>query len=488
MTNTTNTWVDLDDLDDVHAREYLRVSFDESGRVRSNDEQHDENVPLIERRGWKLGERYEDVGSASKYQRRRRPDFDRLLADLEGGTFDAHVLILWESSRGSRKVSEWSRMLEACETTGVRVFVTQHRWLYDPSVPRDWKALMDEAVDSEHESRKTSKRVRRSTNADAVAGRFGGGRRPFGFEADGVTVRTDEAAVIRDCVRAVIGGKTTRSIAADLNRQGITTSAGNAWHPGVLRKMLASPRLAGHRTHHGEIARRDAWPAIVDEITHRRLVAVLAARPRAGQRGRSPWVLTGFLRCERCGATLSGQQDVRGTRRYVCRKAPGYHGCGRLVIKAEPTEARLGDLVMLRLVDTDARRGADSGLDDDSVDLVELDEIEADIAALIVERGKGKRNGGIDTSEFRSIKDQLDARKAAANARIAARTRETTSLSFVIAEGYVGRTWRALDVDEQRTILEALIEHVTIGPATTIGSTKFETARVDAEGRIVWKA
>jgi site-specific DNA recombinase len=38
-----------------------------------------------------------------------------LIADLEQDRFGAQVLMIWESSRGSRRVGEWVRLLELCE-------------------------------------------------------------------------------------------------------------------------------------------------------------------------------------------------------------------------------------------------------------------------------------------------------------------------------------------------------------------------------------
>lgn len=91
----------------VQAIEYLRVSHDSSGRARSIDEQHADNVRTTERHGWVLGDPYDDTGSASRYATNGRAGYDRLIADLAAGRFDAEVLVLWESSRGSRRVAEW---------------------------------------------------------------------------------------------------------------------------------------------------------------------------------------------------------------------------------------------------------------------------------------------------------------------------------------------------------------------------------------------
>ena len=73
----------------VTAREYLRVSFDHSGRERPNDEQHTDNERAATEHGWKLGKPYRDTGSASRYASKRRDEFERLVADLEADTFGA---------------------------------------------------------------------------------------------------------------------------------------------------------------------------------------------------------------------------------------------------------------------------------------------------------------------------------------------------------------------------------------------------------------
>src|SRR5690242_6574785 len=100
----------------VRVAQYLRVSLDKSGQARSTDEQQSDNERAVAEHahdGWALVATYRDDNrSASPYARKVREDFARLLVDLERGSFD--LLVLWESSRGSRKVSEWCRLIELC--------------------------------------------------------------------------------------------------------------------------------------------------------------------------------------------------------------------------------------------------------------------------------------------------------------------------------------------------------------------------------------
>lgn len=477
--------IDLDDLDEVWAREYLRVSHDKSGRLRSPEEQHDDHVAeLVRRPTWRLGDPYEDEGSASRYAKKRRANYDRLIADLEADRFGAQILILWEASRGTREVWEMARLLRLCELRGVHVFITTHRRLYDPRVTRDWRTLMEEALDAETEVRKTSERTRRASKADADFGRFSGGRRPYGYAANGVDIVPEERDVIVDAVRAVLDGVPVRRIAADLNERGILTSAGNKWHPGPLAKLLASERIVGKRVHHGVVVKHNAWPRIIDEITHKRVVAVLKSRSPIGRRGRTPWLLTGLLHCGRddCGALLVGQTDTRGTRRYICRRGPGQVGCGGLVIKAEPLEEILAVLVTDRLRNTEARIAAELG-PDDQAELVELDAI----TALRAEINEDRANGEIASVDAKAQLAALVRRQRAVDARLAAKVRETRRLGLIDTKAYVGRPWVDLDPTEQRIVLDAMIERVRVGPASLRGSTMFETARVTAPKHIEWR-
>ncbi len=189
----------------------------------------------------------------------------------------------------------------------------------------------------------------------------------------------------------MLGGATIRELAGELNERGVRTPGtkdnpeGNAWHPGALRAMLAGPRLAGLRTHRNTViatSRPDGkaeWPPIISEDEHSRVKAMLDSRSPVGRRGRTPWLLTGLLRCELCGAALCSNTDsasTGGARRYQCRKGTGFHGCGGVRIKAEPVEELLALVATERLANVEARRGADAG-PDDSGELAELSRIAA---------------------------------------------------------------------------------------------------------------
>lgn len=331
------------------AREYLRVSQDRSGHLQSPLEQHEDNERAAAANGWALAEPYAEDGavSASRFSARARPGFGQLAADLSGGRFGADVLILWESSRGSRRVGEWATLVDKLEDARVRVHVTTHGRTYDPANARDRRSLLEDAVDSEYESGKSSRRIRRAAAANAAAGKPHG-RVPYGYrreyritaggkrELAAQLPEPAEAAVVKDLFARLRKGDSLRGIAADFGRRGITTRP-NRTHPqGVpfspqhLRDIALRPIYGGLRIHEpgnrsgryrGSLdgAVKATWPPLVDAETFHGVRAMLQAPERRTSRpGRGVHLLSMIAACDVCGGPLTAR-DPLTERRYVCR-------------------------------------------------------------------------------------------------------------------------------------------------------------------------
>jgi site-specific DNA recombinase len=333
----------------IRARDYLRVSLDRSGRARSLEEQHSDHEQVATEHGWSLAESYRDESvSASRYSRRARDGFDRLIADLESDQFGAQVLMIWESSRGSRRVGEWVRLLELCEQRSVSIHVVTHHRTYDPANGRDRRSLLEDAVDGEYESSKMSARLRRAVAANAVAGRPGG-RIPYGYRRvfDPQTRQLiaqepepDEAPVVAELYRRLVAGHSLHSIARDFQERGIRTRSGLIWSPQHLRCVALSPTYTGLRAHRpgpagGQGHRAPVavsemyegqWPGLVSRAEWLAVQRLLRAPERKTSRpGRAKHLLSMIARCGRCGGTLAvAYRD--GRSEYFCRTK----GCVRI--------------------------------------------------------------------------------------------------------------------------------------------------------------
>lgn len=352
-------------------REYLRVSLDKSGRARSTEEQHEDNERETKNFGVTLvGEPYTDVDrSASRFARKAREDFGRLVDDLRADRFGADYLVLWESSRGSRRVGEWVELVDLLEQHQHKVFVTTHGRLYDPANPRDRRSLLEDAVDSEYESGKMSKRLRRAQAANAAAGRPNGPV-PYGYQRryDPVTrllvaqePHPDRAPVVRELYGRLLAGHSMRSIAADFNRQGIRNASGRPFTSSHLRSIATTPAYAGYRVHVPDrgparpptsvawATRVPAvWPALVEEPTWLAVQRLLESAGRRERRpGRGVHLLSTIARCGECGGVL-GVRYYNGVLRYRCRPRT----C--VTVDQEPLDTLATELMLDFLADPEA--------------------------------------------------------------------------------------------------------------------------------------
>jgi DNA invertase Pin-like site-specific DNA recombinase len=218
------------------AREYLRVSRDDSGRLRSPEEQHDDNRRAADAHGWTLLDPYVEDGavSASRYGRKARPGYAALVADLEADRFGASTLLLWEPSRGSRRLSEWARLLELLEDRGVDLFVTSHGRGYDLANPRDRRSLHEDGTDSEYESGKTSVRMKRARAAEAAQG-LPHGRVPYGFRR--------EYRVIRGQIHRGVYVPDDKTTVAEWGERWVAAAKARGARPGSLQAMTSQVRM-----------------------------------------------------------------------------------------------------------------------------------------------------------------------------------------------------------------------------------------------------
>ncbi len=426
------------------AREYLRVSDDPDGTMKSPDEQHEENERAAKTNRWTLGEPYAEAEaiSASRFSSKRRPDFDRLCADLEAGTFGADLLILWESSRGSRKLSEWAAFLELLEGSGVLVHVTSHGHTYDLSRPRDRRSLQEDGVDSEYESGKTSERVRRAMTGNATAGKPHG-RVPYGYRRryDPVTRKLiaqepdpGEAAVVREMYERLRQGHSLKAIAADLNDRGVRTrppqpcgesckrkhehvqpgTPGREWSPQHVRNVVLRPLYGALRVHqpgkhHGtylgplDEATAATWPPLVDSRTFYAVRELLLSPARTTTRaGRGVHLLSMIAVCGVCGSPLSATERRR-YREYQCHRSACVH------ISADDLDEYTTKVMLAYLASPETI----AGLRSEPEDSTELARVRADLSAARAEVAalrKAVKQGKLSTATLVELEPALVAR------------------------------------------------------------------------------
>lgn len=465
---------------------YCRISDDRDGSAAGVKRQQADCLALAERRGWPVAEVFVD-NDASAYNGKPRPEYRRMLEGLKRGEVDA--VVVWHLDRLHRRPAELEEFFEVCDAAGVKALASVTGDVDLSTHDGRFMARILGAV-ARKESDDKSRRTRRKHQELAEAGAAVGGGRPFGFNRDGVTltIKKDEALLIRYAVDRILAGDSIRSIAADWNAVGMKSTRGNPWTQSSVRRVLMSHRIAGNRSMgvDGPVVARGCFPAIVDEATHTRARAVLADPQRVtGGFGPRQNLLTGFLECSKCGGRMIARRGRNRRRTYYCASGPQRFGCGGTRVVAEPVEELVVRAVFKRL-DSPALAAAlretpeyDDGLEE---------QIAGDTAAMEQLARDHYVDRLIGRAEFMAARSALEARLEAATRR---RQRERGMNALAGFEpgsgsGALSARWDGLSLDRKRAVIGALLDRVVVGPGRP-GRSSFDETRVHPPFGPVWK-
>ncbi|MBA3742488.1 recombinase family protein [Sporichthya sp.] len=416
---------------------YDRVSSDRRGDARSVAEQQAGNRAATDANGWDVALTAADNDvSASRFANgKARPGWESIVAAIEADQID--VLVLWEPSRGSRELVAWATLIATCRSRGVMIHVTSHHRTYDPTVPRDWRSLAEDGVDSGYESEKASERIKRSMAANAIAGRPHG-RVPFGFERvyDPATkaliaqrAHPDQAPVVLEIFRRINAGEPIVAVTRTLNAAGaVSTTEGTPWARENVRRIALSPLYIAKRRAGGELLDGN-WPALVDEATFWAVTRRLNDPIRKTTRpGRARWLLSYLARCGVCGATLAGIPAKRGR--------PASYRCGGGTVHVSIGQQVLDDHVVVNLVAKLADPGycAEILAAADPVGLGAQGEVEA-LEAQLEEFRDLAGQGELTAISLARVEAGLLPRLAAAQARAAAAAVPAALIGLLDLEG-----------------------------------------------------
>jgi DNA invertase Pin-like site-specific DNA recombinase len=430
---------------------YTRISQDRTGLAAGVARQLDDCERRCAERGWTIMARHCD-NDASAAGKRHRPGFDAMLTDIETGR--ATAVVAWSLDRLQRNRRDELRLYELCRDRGVIISLVNGAELdFSSATGRLVADNLGSLARFEIELK--SDRQKAAALQAAKAGRRLGGRRPFGFRADGVTIRPKEAAAVRDGFEALLAGVNLAAIARDWNARGHTTGQGSPWSAYSVRKVLNNPRYAGLRRHNGEIIAKAQWPAVVDEELAQAVWATLAdpARRNTPQRGR--YLLTGLALCGVCGATVHGGGNGRTRRRnYRCAGSMGHFSR-----QADPVDAYVTAVILARLARPDAAELlADTGKPD-------LDGMRTRAAALrarLDQLATDFADGVLTASQLRTATERTRANLAAVEAEMADAGRVDILGPLVSAED-AAAVWETLSTSRRRAVIDVLAT-VTVHP------------------------
>jgi len=468
---------------------YVRQSSDKTGEGAAVERQREDALSLARVRGWEVVrvEVDNDVSAAGK---RVRPGFEAVMSAVESGEVGA--VIAWDMTRLSRNRRDTVRVIETGERARIVLAFCRASDI-DLSTPAGRVMADILAAMARQEIDVKSDRQRRANLQAAQAGRRVGGRRPFGYEPDGMTVREVEADAVRQGYADLLAGVSLGGIAKSWDAAGLFTAskalggrrteagAPSRWTASSVRVVLINPRYAGLRGY-GSVPERGRrvteavgkaqWPALVSEETWRAAVGMLTnpARRTAGP-GRGRALLTGIALCGVCEATVhAGGANTGQGPIYRCSGSYGH-----VSRSAPPVEAWVREVVVARLSRPDA---AELLHDTDRPDVEGLRAESAALRTRLEQLAEAFAEGDLTSAQLRTGTERLRAKLANAEAAMAD-SGKADLLGPLVSSPDVAAAWDALSTDRQRAVIDALLVVRLLPPGRGTRTFRPETVVVE---------
>lgn len=464
---------------------YGRISQDRSGEALGVSDQLKRAREKAQSLGWSIVDEYSD-NDISALRGAPRAGYEALLADLTNGRADR--IVAYHSGRLWRNRLERAHAIELFAKLRVVVAsVKGPEFDFSTAGGRAIAGLLGEFDTMESEIK--SERVAAAALRRAEAGLNHGGRRCYGYTADGLQLVPDEAAEVARAFDRFLNGVPLGAIVRDLNDRGVKTVSGRAWAPGTLRDTLRRARHAGLSEYKGEIVGVGQWPAIVDEQVWRAAVALLKDPSRRSSTGnRASYLLSGIARCGVCGGPITSagvkKSGPGGGYRFMYRCRPAVGKSGNCVGRRRDwVDAYVTERVLERL----SREDAVALLEDDTrPDMDVLRNEQHEIRTQLDDAAVSFARRAIDSRQLEIITKTLQKRLSEIDELTAHTTRAPVLRGLVEAGRQVGPSarlaaveaaWEGLDLDRRRAVVTTLMDvvlHPGGGGRRTFDPTKVE--------------
>jgi site-specific DNA recombinase len=330
-----------------------------------------------ERRGHEVAKEYVELGASATDD--KRPVFQEMIshACLDDSPYEA--IIVHSFSRFYRDVIDFGLYERRLQKHGVQVLsITQET--HDDPMGQMVRRIFN--VFDEYQSRENSKHTLRAMKENARQGFFNGSKAPYGYKTvdfvgmgrKGAKKRLEvdqvEAEIVRRIFDLYLNGKDGRTmglmaIAEHLNSIGITRR-GLSWRKGRVHEILTNREYIGEycfnrkRTKTGELKPESEWihqrvTPIVEEEAFERVRKRLESRsptripPRIVN---TPNLLTGLLKCGKCGSRMTLATGKSGKYRYykcVRKTSMGAGSCDSRNQAMDELDGMILDLLAERL-------------------------------------------------------------------------------------------------------------------------------------------
>ena len=454
----------------IRAACYCRISSDPNDKREGVDRQREDTAALCEVKGWQVADVYID-NDRSASNGKRRPAWERLLADVDAGKIDA--VAAWDQDRVNRMMDDFIAYKRLFVAKGI-LLATSNNGDIDLSTPSGVLTATIKTAVSEHEVAMLKVRIKRAARMRAERG-IPQWRRAFGYVegTDGPELDPKTAPLVTRAYAAMLQGASLGDIARIFNNAGALGLNGKPWTPSTVSLFMRKPRNAGLRAHNGDIVGKGNWPPLVDEKTWRAVQRKMNAPGRKpGKKSVQRHLLTGAIHCGACGHHLSGQWTAQKKIAYVCK------GCRGVSVRAENIEPLIYAHVCERLTQPDAVDLLKAELHDEA----EAERIRAELGTLyarLEEIGQERGEGLLTGQQAKTATDTVNAKIAKLEREQQDDERLRVFDEIPLGTPEAADAIKALTPDRFRAVLGVVLK-ATVAPVGK-GSHKFNPERVTVD-------
>ena len=304
---------------------YYRFSS-HSQNDASIDQQRELAHEWADAHGFKIVQEYEDAAISGTTD--ARPGFQQMLSEV--AKIRPHTLIMWKTDRLGRDKYVLAMAKKKIRDAGCEIHLLAEHIPTEGPEGVLIEGLMEAMA--EYYSRQLSQNIQRGMDYNAQHALYNG-HKLFGYDVDRSTKKyipdPNTAPFVQWAFREYASGKPLKTIAEEMNAQGLRTPRNAEFSVNMLNKMLKNRAYIGEY-HHGDIVVAGGMPVLVDEATFDRAQRRFAENKRKGSQrahgmgdAEAPrYWLTGKLYCGECGSTMQGVSGTSKTGRtyyyYYC--------------------------------------------------------------------------------------------------------------------------------------------------------------------------